>query len=138
ILNVDLRPWLWKDRFKHFAKEAGRNGEYPIVFKIKIGKFEVADQIAKKEEERLLEPELAPNRSDPLEIMSKMSIESEKKTSAYNAPRRLAFRFLSLSHLQRQGIVTALGLLENQDEGLSDAELFKRVFKRAHERGLLS
>lgn len=51
--------------------------------------------------------------------------------------RKLAYRFLALSFRKRMAISVDLGLVENGDEALLGAELFRKVFRRAREMGLL-
>lgn len=72
--------------------------------------------------------------SDPLRVAAADAIKSKTMSAA----RRLAYRFLSLSYPHQQEIATSLGLLEQSDQGLSDVDLFQRVFRRASERSLLA
>ena len=51
--------------------------------------------------------------------------------------RRLTYRFLSLPHYSRLKIVQQLNLIEPDDEGLRDSELYPRYFSRAAEGGRL-
>jgi predicted MPP superfamily phosphohydrolase len=51
--------------------------------------------------------------------------------------RRLTYRFLSLPHHSRLKIVQQLNLIEPDDEGLRDSELYPRYFSRAAEGGRL-
>jgi hypothetical protein len=134
FLIAEVRPYLWRDRLKSFEKERGKESKHPIEYRIKIGKFEQIDQIAKTAETRGKAPEAELQQSDPLNVMS---TGTENATTRFNAPRRLAFRFRALSHIQRLNIATKLALYENQDEGISDAELFRRIFKRAGEKRAL-
>ena len=50
--------------------------------------------------------------------------------------KRLAYRFLTLPYSEILALVRDLYLLEDEDEGLRDFELFQRVFQRAKERQL--
>ena len=51
--------------------------------------------------------------------------------------RRLVYRFLTLPYHERIAIAQKLQLLEDEDKGVPDAELFQRFFQRAKERVLL-
>ncbi len=50
--------------------------------------------------------------------------------------RTITYRFLTLPHRYRMHIVVGLRLLDDEDEGSQDFELFKRVINRARGRGL--
>ena len=52
--------------------------------------------------------------------------------------RRLVYRFFSLPHQQRLAVIDALGLAEPDDGGISDAERFRRFFRKAREGNLLA
>lgn len=58
-------------------------------------------------------------------------------SAEYVDSRKFVYRFLSLPHHVRVGIAQMLGLLTYDDEGLQDQELFKLMFRRAQDRGLL-
>ncbi len=51
--------------------------------------------------------------------------------------RRLTYRFLSLPHNSRLKIVQQLNLIQPEDEGLRDSELYSRFFRRAAAGGHL-
>lgn len=51
--------------------------------------------------------------------------------AAMNRSRILTYRFFDLSHIERIDIARELDLLRDEDEGVNDAELYKRIFRRA-------
>lgn len=51
--------------------------------------------------------------------------------------RKLVYRFLDLSYIDRMNIARELGLLRVEDENVEDMEVYKRVFRRASEAKLL-
>mgnify|MGYP000281710632 CR=1 FL=1 len=51
--------------------------------------------------------------------------------------RRLVYRFLSLSYLQRLAVAHKLKLVADADEALSDVERYRQILVRAKERGQL-
>lgn len=55
-----------------------------------------------------------------------------------NRSRILTYRFFDLSHVERIDIARELDLLRDDDEGVTDAELYKRIFRRAAESDVLS
>lgn len=78
---------------------------------------------------------------DPLKILSDplhIAETDPAKSRVLSGPRRLAYKFLALSYPQQQQISTSLNLLEENDKGIPDIELFQRVFRRAAERSQLS
>ena len=54
-----------------------------------------------------------------------------------NSHRQLTYRFFELSHVQRIEVAQKLTLLRDEDEGLTDATLYQRIFKRAFDENLL-
>lgn len=52
--------------------------------------------------------------------------------------RRLTYLFLDLPHHKKLRIAQRLDLIRNEDQGLRDAELYKRYFERAAEKGILA
>ena len=57
---------------------------------------------------------------------------------AMRPARILTYRFFDLPHVVRMDVAQELDLIEDEDEGLRDFELFERVFRRARERSLLA
>lgn len=55
-----------------------------------------------------------------------------------NNERRLTFRFLTLAFRHQIAIADSLDVLTNEDRALSDEELFRVLFKRAADQGLLA
>jgi predicted phosphodiesterase len=55
-----------------------------------------------------------------------------------DSARTLTYRFLSLAHLVRLEIAQALRLMREEDEGISDAELWERILSRATEESRLA
>jgi GTPase-associated adaptor domain-containing protein len=51
--------------------------------------------------------------------------------------RRLVYRFFGLPYHQRMTLVRALALLEPDEQNLPEMERFRRVFRRAREKGIL-
>lgn len=54
-----------------------------------------------------------------------------------NPHRRLAYRFLTLPFRHQIAIANTLGILTDEDRKMGDDELFRVLFKRAGEQGLL-
>lgn len=54
-----------------------------------------------------------------------------------NPARRIIFRFFDLPCSVRMKVVTKLGLVADEDEGLPKQERYRRYFQRAKERSVL-
>ena len=67
-------------------------------------------------------PEPTEAVSDPLSVIS----NEAEKSRTLNAPRRLAYRFMSLPYHLRIEAAQHLNLLSDEDRGQSDTELFRR------------
>lgn len=61
-----------------------------------------------------------------------------ERGSQMRAGRKLAYRFLSLPHHAKLKIAQQLNLIQEEDQGLRDSELYKRYFARAAEAGILA
>ena len=55
-----------------------------------------------------------------------------------NPVRQLAYAFLTLPFSTQMRIADQLSLLEDDDAGLDCADLFERVYQRAHDHGQLA
>lgn len=82
-------------------------------------------------------PEPARENAECTEIPSESTVTFEEGTPM-NRSRILTYRFLELSHIDRLDIVRELNLMRNEDEGLTDSELLRRILKRAHDENLLA
>jgi hypothetical protein len=81
---------------------------------------------------------------DNLTVQEVYQLEEEKppmvgnRSAVFSPPRRLVQHFLDLPKHVQMEIVRALGLLQDEDKGQPDAELFRLFFRRATESGKLS
>ena len=64
-------------------------------------------------------------------------MSTKKVTTSMSPCRRLAFRFLTLPFRHQMAIARRLNILTNEELALSDDVLFRELFKRAAEKGLL-
>ena len=55
-----------------------------------------------------------------------------------NPARKLTYRFMSLPYQVRIDVAQKLGLIENEDSDLKDAQRYEAYFRRAKERGILA
>lgn len=88
-----------------------------------------------------LEPWTAPT---PIETETESDRGSEEREpldeegNAMKKSRILTYRFFELPHVKRLDVVRDLSLIRDEDEGLSDTELFHRIMMRARDEGLLA
>jgi len=60
------------------------------------------------------------------------------KEEYMNNSRALAYNFFELPHVKRMDIARKLELITDQDEGLYDWDLYKRIIQRAVDKGLIN
>jgi len=82
-----------------------------------------------------LEPWFPPEK--PTETVQEPTGSSDPDQETMTKLRDMGVRFYSLTFSQKSAIAGRLGLLEDEDLSQPDFERFRRVFLRAHERGLL-
>jgi len=73
-------------------------------------------------------------------ISELISNTTEKDSDAMPPPnheRRLTYRFLTLPFRHQIAVANRLNVLTDEDRSLSDEALFRVLFKRAAEKGLL-
>ncbi len=129
-LEVDVYPRVWKesDIEKGFSADFNSDGSDHRHFSLPLGPWTPQSS-------------LLPERIVAEEVTISDSATPEGQTNTGGAvmddARRLVYRFLTLPYHERIAISQKLQLLEDEDKGVQDAELFKRFFQRAKERILL-
>lgn len=129
-LEIDVYPRVWKDRDteRGFSADFNSDGSDRRHFSLP------------------LDPWTAPPSPSPERVTAKEVTPSDISTpegqtdtggAVMDNARRLVYRFLTLPYHERIAIAQKLQLLEDEDQGIQDAELFQRFFQRAKERILL-
>jgi predicted phosphodiesterase len=129
-LEVDVYPRVWTDDEVLFRADYNSEGLDHRSFSLPIGPWSP--------------PEPSPGAIRDIDLVQP-SAKNEPGTpetrradnsgsDAMDPTRRLTYRFLTLPYHERMEIAHSLGLLQDEDKGLQDAELFKRFFRRARER----
>lgn len=77
------------------------------------------------------------NAPAPAIVIPSSQISEESKTIEFDANRILTYRFFDLAHTVRVDILQKTELLQNNDEGLEDHEVFSNALKRAIEANKL-
>jgi hypothetical protein len=116
-LRVDLMPRVWHDQHKEFRADRGRDGHDTVTYSLNL-------------------PAWAPVAVGPPK--ADLTGPRPEDGRVMNPERRLTFRFFDLPYSSRMDVVQKLGLIEDEDEGVREADRYKRYFERAHERNLLA
>jgi predicted phosphodiesterase len=92
------------------------------------------DQAAAAPSETTTQPELAVSAV----LVSKTTAMNSDAMPHPNRERRLTFRFLTLAFRHQIAVADSLGVLTDEDRALNDETLFRALFERAREKGLLA
>jgi hypothetical protein len=131
-LKINVYPRVWNDAENLFQAEYDSNGSPVRSFSLSIDNWQVPATMPVPE---LATKETTTSFSNSEELAVEETVsELERKM---NPARRLTYRFLRLPYRKRMKISLNLELIEDEDSGLQDAELFSRVFRRAEEKRLL-
>jgi len=133
-LSVDTRP---NERRLHIKAHIRVWQKAPGGFQAKMDRTSpVFEQYIRLE--RWIPPMVATaNSNGCLASTSKAAVMPIEGGPAMNTLRDLGLRFYRLSFSQKSEIAGRLGLLEDEDMRLPDYERFRRVFIRAHDRGIV-
>jgi len=121
FLEVRIEPRAWSKSGLSFGPDAGENAGVRI-FKLKL---EPSTQPPLRVEATQLGPK--PN------VQPEPSKPEETKMNA----RRLTYRFLSLPFTKQMEVAQSVDLLEPNDKGIQDQQLFQLFFMRARDRNLV-
>ncbi len=134
-LRVDVRPRVWNETENEFKPDFDAGGQDVRTFRLLLDKWTSAGTWT----EPFLPDEHAaiPAERGELPMGNNAHAESPRTDQVLDPGRRLAYRFLSLPYQRRLAIALRLALLEDEDSGVADAELYKRLFRRAREQGKL-
>jgi hypothetical protein len=133
FLNVEVHRRVWDTAANCFADAADATGACKN-FRLKLAPWSA--QVLKP---RLTVPTTADKAepmitiSDPLNVLTQNPAEARM----FSAPRRLAYRFMVLPYHEQIEIAQNLKLIEDEDKGVPETELFRRFFRRAADRGQL-
>jgi predicted phosphodiesterase len=132
-MRIDVHPRRWNDTENLFQADYDQNGSPIRSYRLAIDEWHPLA--------------IVPISESVIEDTGESSLDSEEALAVgeansesgwkMNPARRLTYRFLRLPYRKRIGISLKLNLIEDNDSGLQDSELFSRVFRRARERNLL-
>ena len=153
-MHPDEREPNWQPRynFLQISIEADTQGKrhmkvvvYPRVYKEESTKF-VADFDEEGHDYREYNcplpdwksPVTQSQPASPKVSAAEGSAVSSARGSKMRPGRKLTYKFMDLPHHTKLKIAQNLGLIRDEDEGLRDAELYKRYFDRAAELNKLA
>lgn len=132
-LEVDVYPRVWDDTEKLFKADHDSKGSDCRSFSLPMEPWKslTPSQVSIPDRDVIQEPA----KSEPAAPENRAA--DSLGSGTMDASRRLTHRFLTLPYHERIEIAQKLHLLQDEDNGVQDAELFKRFFRRAKERELL-
>jgi hypothetical protein len=130
-LSVDLYARRWnRDKLK-FQADFQEDGKEVQHYGLTI-----------RRPAKLVQEPQPPQTSETPQTSTASIPDSASQTQSVESPlrreRRLTFRFLTLPYSRQIEIANALGLLSDEDKGIEDDELFRRLFERARQSNLLA
>lgn len=135
ILETKVYPRTWQQEREAFGPDSGLEDKQYWQCHMDLPDWQ-GEQVEDFQENPIAASVGKENKdSDEKPADSRSSHDGQ---SYRDAARQLAYRFLTLSFAQIVEIGSELNLLADDDEGLHDFELFKKIFDRAKEHGTLA
>jgi predicted phosphodiesterase len=132
-LRVQLWPRVWRPAFTEFGPGPTRSGEPYEEYELPLRQRVVPSRPAPVQ---VIEEPVPPAATNPLPGVEAVPPDAPRSAVSAGIPRRVVFQFFSLPYQVRLRLALDLGLLGEDDEG-DEAEMFRRVLLRVHERGLV-
>lgn len=133
-LRVEVHPRVWNDTIKEFVLDSIGAYARELLLREWQPVSSPPPQPAELTDRETLATVVAAIKPDLLELER---TEPHKEVSILNAGERLTSRYMGLPHNLQLQIARNLELLEDEDKGASDTELYRRYFRRAKDRRLL-
>lgn len=121
-LHVEIRERLWSGEFQRFVPGPTESGAGYRSYRIALPPWTPSTPAAS-----------SPSFDGPMVTTDAPDVASEG-TNTVTPERHLTYRFLTLSFRRQMRIAVDLELLDDEDHGLEERDLFPRIFKRAKER----
>ena len=126
VLVLQIYSRIWNHTEEAFRPAFTSSGEDHQSFRLKLD-----DWTASETDDEELAATMVIKEAAYVEV-------EDEKGEVMNPARRLTFRFLSLPYTKQISVATDLELIEEEDAGIKDSELFQRFFSRAKKRELLA
>lgn len=133
-LNVTVYPRVWRDNA--FGADYDPNGSDERTYRLRLESWHrviPSGQSASVSATPGSPTDSINTATEPPGV----AVEDSTERDVMNKARRLAYRFYSLPYDARIGVVQALDLIREDDEGLRGNELFNRLLYRAREENKL-
>ncbi len=129
-LEVDVHPRVWKESYteRRFSADFNSDRSDHRHFSLPLDPWTAQPS---------LPPEPIVHKAVPTSDPVAPKEQTDTGSAVMDNARRLVYRFLTLPYHERIAIAQKLQLLEDEDKGIPDAELFQRFFQRAKEGVLL-
>jgi hypothetical protein len=133
-LKVVVYPRIWSSSEMQFQADYSSQGSDSRTYNIELEPWEMETptKTENNSDENIGQTDMA---KDDLEDNSKKV--NSNVSQVMDPARMLTYQYLSLPHHKRVLIAQKLGLIEDNDEGLRDGELFALYFQRAREKAVL-
>lgn len=131
-LCAELHPRIWDPETTQFVSDATacETGMQSRTYRLRLPWVEPKFPELSNSSVPLAEVASLPQVNNPLNV----GVASDPPVPVMQASWHLSFRFLSLPFHKRMEVANELHLLDDGDNQIDDAELFKRIFRRAAER----
>lgn len=137
-LRVDVFARVWDKADEKFVADYDKEtGEEQHEFTLPLPRWKAPAQARLSVEDVVVSASVG----ELIAVDAKKSVGGHATVTTdfpVNLHRKLVYRFLSLPHHVRIEIATSLKLLRDEDEGVDDAELFRRILSRAKENNQLN
>lgn len=132
-LMVEVYPRVWNEAEAQFQADYDSKGSEVRSYARSINEWQPSVTVS------VPEPPMEASAASRPRSENGPPTEDNGSSSEYmmDDARRLTYRFLTLPFRKRMAVSLGLELIEDGDGGLQDADLFRRVFRRAREKGLL-
>jgi hypothetical protein len=136
-LKVDVYPRVWKTPDAKFVGEQNDRGTDDVEsYLLDLPDWEAPSKSNLPFETAII-PEALGEEFATLAATVGAPKDIPPKEFPVNLHRRITYRFLSLPHRVRLEIAMKLNLIRDEDEATDDAELIRRIFRRARESEVL-
>jgi predicted phosphodiesterase len=123
-LVVNVFPRVWSSQATKFIADSNScGGQQCVEHTLDLEPWSAQKPIAAE-----TEGDRGSEKSEPL----------DEEGNAMKKSRILTYRFFELPHVRRLDVVRDLDLIRDEDEGLSDTELFHSIMLRARDEGVLA
>ncbi len=127
LLSVSVYPRIWVEENQCFQADFDASGSQTRQFELELEPWSPPITIA----EKIIGGSIQKESDIPASVVKPTPLNTSSKETNMDPARTLTYRFLRLPFVEKIKIAQSLELLQEEDDGLQDYELFARIFKRA-------